>query len=142
MSIKVQFFYIWLIAFVIFILWRARTNPISQIHRAVLDGNLERVRYCLEKGVNADICQNGGITPLCLASAQGYREIAELLIAHGADIDQGLTQEDGVNPLLGAAIGNHSEVVESLLAHNAKTGLHFVVLQGNINAVRTFLEQH
>jgi ankyrin repeat protein len=141
MNIEVQFFYIWLIAFVAFILWRVRTNPIAQIHRAVLDGNLDMVISCLDRGVNADFQKGKGVTPLCLAAAQGYREIAELLIARGADIDRGLTEEDGVNPLLGAAIGNHSEVIESLLASNARAGLHFLVLQGDIIAVRTFLEQ-
>ena len=112
-----------------------RTNPIGQIHRAVLDGNLDLVRSCLERGVDADIRQGQGMTPLCMAAASGHREIAELLI------DRGLVEEDGVNPLLGAAIGNHTELMDSLLARGAKTGLHFAALRGDIYAVRTFLEQ-
>jgi ankyrin repeat protein len=138
---EAQFFYVWSIAFVAFILWRVRTNPIGQIHRAVLDDNLDLVRSCLERGVDADIRQGQGMTPLCLAAASGHREIVELLIDRGADLDRGLVEEDGVNPLLGAAIGNHTELMDSLLARGAKTGLHFAALRGDINAVRTFLEQ-
>jgi ankyrin repeat protein len=141
MSIGVQFFYLWLIAAAAFIIWRVLTNPLAKIHRAVLDGNLEVVRRCLEQGVNPDLRQGQVIAPLGLAATKGHREIAELLIAYGADINQGLNEEDGVNPLLGAAIGNHTELVESLLSHGARTGIHLAALQGNIDAVRTFLGQ-
>lgn len=87
MNFGVQFIYIWLIATAAFVIWRMLTNPITQIHDAVLDGDIEKVRQCLEKGVDADIQKGQGVTPLGLAASKGNQEIAELLINYGADIN-------------------------------------------------------
>jgi ankyrin repeat protein len=141
MNIGTQFFYIWLVGFIAFVVWRIKTNPIAQIHEAVLDGNINLVRQCLEKGVNVDFRQNAGISPLCVAAMKNQPEIAELLISYGADVNQGLNEEHGVNPLLAATIGNYSELADMLVSKGAKSGLHLAALRGDIDAVKSFLEQ-
>jgi ankyrin repeat protein len=141
--------YIWIIFFVAFWLtyliistvYHVLFNSISKIHQAVLDGNIDLVRKYLDRGVDVDYRQNGGTSPLCLAASENRQEIAELLIDYGANINQGLYEEDGTNPLLSAAIGNHLEIVQMLLDSGAIKGLHLAALQGDINAVRTFIWQ-
>jgi ankyrin repeat protein len=141
MNINTAYIYIWLIGFIAFIIWRVLTNPIAQIHQAILDGNIDLVRQCLRKGGEADYRQNRAVSPLCLAVAENHIEIAGLLISYGVDLNQGLNEEDGVNPLLIAAISNHSELVEMLLNCGAIKGLHLAALQGEIDTVRIFLDQ-
>jgi ABC-type uncharacterized transport system permease subunit len=69
MTFEAQLFYVWLVIASVFVVWRILTSPVGQIHNAVINGNLEIVRSCLDKGVNADIRQNNGLTPLCLAAS-------------------------------------------------------------------------
>lgn len=134
--------YIWLIATAAFVIWRMITNPITQIHDGVLDGDIEKVRQCLEKGVDADIQKGQGVTPICLAVSKGNKEIVELLVDYGANINQGLSEEDGVNPLLEAGIKDYPELVDFFLSRGAIVGIHFAALQGNIDAVRNFIQQN
>ena len=138
---NIQIVYVGLAAFLIFVIWQVSTNPTAQINDAVLSGNINVVIKCLEKGIDADIKNGNGVTLLYLAATKNHREIAELLISYGADVNQGLNEEYGRNPLLAAAIENHSELIEMLIANGAKTGLHLATLQGDINIVRTLLGQ-
>ncbi|MBD1925598.1 ankyrin repeat domain-containing protein [Trichocoleus sp. FACHB-90] len=140
MSFETQLFYVWLLFASIFVFWRILTHPLERIHGAVMDGNLEAVRKCLEKGVNADTHRSNGVTPLYLAASGGYKEITELLITYGADVNQGLNENGGRNPLLKAATEKHSEVVESLIAHGALVGIHLAAFWGDFTTVRTYLE--
>lgn len=137
----VQFIYVWLVAFFILIVWQVSTNPISQISNAVSRGNINRVRKCLEKGADVDLQNGNGVTLLYLACDKNHIEIAELLISYGANVNQGLKEEYGRNPLLIAAIGKHSELTKMLIANGAKTGLHLAALQGDIDTVKTWIEQ-
>jgi ankyrin repeat protein len=137
----VQFIYVWLAAFFIFIVWQVSTNPISRISNAVSRGNINQVRKCLEKGADVDLQSSNGVTLLYLACDKNHIEIAKLLISYGANVNQGLKEEYGRNPLLVAAIGKHSELTKMLVANGAKIGLHLAALQGDIDTVKTFLEQ-
>jgi ankyrin repeat protein len=140
MNAELVFIYACLIAFAVFVTWQIRNNPIGQIHNAVSDGDLERVREYLNKSVDPNLLKFGWQSPLCLAANKGHKEIAELLIAHGADINRGLEDENGTNALLEAAINKHQDLVESLIAQGAKFGIHFAALQGNIESVRLFMQ--
>jgi cytohesin len=141
MSLETQLFYLWLALAGIFLFWRIVTHPIGRIHGAVMNGDLESVKRYIENGVDVDYRQNNSVTPLCLAASGGHKEIAVFLIERGADIDRGLDEEHRVNPLLEAAIHHHSELVENFIARGAKIGIHFAALQGDINAVRNYIDQ-
>lgn len=139
MNSSIQSLYLLLIASAVFIIWRILNNPITQIHQAILDKDIEKVKFCLKKGVDVDICQGGLITPLCLSSMEGSKEITKLLISYKANINQGLDEEGGFNPLLAAAIAQHYELVEILIDNGAVVGIHMAILQKDTHAVKNFL---
>jgi ankyrin repeat protein len=58
-----------------------------------------------------------GATPLIWATLGGKKEVAELLIAHGADVNA--RSDDGATPLLRAADANNLALAELLLANKA-----------------------
>ena len=57
------------------------------IHKAAGDGNIEAVKQYLDGGADVNATYGGGRTPLHQAAWKGHKEIAELLIANGADVD-------------------------------------------------------
>jgi ankyrin repeat protein len=63
---------------------------------------------------------NGGSTPLHQAAINGHKEIAELLIANGADVNA--KTDAGVTPLDDAIGRKHSETIDLLRKHGGKTG--------------------
>jgi len=89
-----------------------------------------------------------GWTPLHLASFFGHKEIAEILIARGADV-QARSANTMVNfPLHAAAAGQHTEVVAVLLANGAEvdgrqvgghTALHSAAANGDESTIRLLL---
>jgi ankyrin repeat protein len=71
----------------------------SRLCKAAEEGDLKRVRSCLERGANTiDQVDNSGATPLLHASHNGHQSIVELLLNSGANIDQA-ANNNGVTPL-------------------------------------------
>ncbi len=66
---------------------------------------------------NVDV---GKGNPLHLAVAKGHKEIAELLIAKGADVNA--KDEDGETPLDATSVFNKTETADLLRKHGGKTG--------------------
>ena len=58
-----------------------------------------------------------GSTPLHFATFKGHKEIAELLIAKGADLNA--KDKKGRTPLFGAAQDGQKEIAELLIAKGA-----------------------
>ncbi len=87
----------------------------------------------------------GGFTPLLFAARHGRVDVARLLLAAGADVDDG--GPDGASALVIAAHSGHAELVGALLAAGADPNaidagyapLHAAVLRGEIEMVRTLL---
>ena len=99
---------------------RAAKVQDSSIHSDVNEGNIEAVKEYLAAGgdVNAKHDMLGlQLTPLYVAASQGYKEISELLIANGADVNP--KDENVMAPLNAAAELGHKEVVELLIAKGA-----------------------
>jgi len=106
----------------------AKATDIS-IHDAAKEGNIEAVKQHLDVGVNVNAKQ--GIpkwTPLHLASLFNRREVAELLIAKGADVNA--KDDEGSTPVDNAEIGLETnpnsitikETADLLRKNGGKTG--------------------
>ena len=92
--------------------------PDISIHKAAQVGNIEAVKQHLDAGAEVDAKEIDGLTPLHVAAGSGQKEIAELLIAEGADVNAKDTKFGGT-PLYFAANGGHKEIAELLIANGA-----------------------
>ena len=91
------------------------------IHDAAKSGDIEAVKQYLANGtaVNEGI---DGFTPLAFAVDKGHKEIAEILISKGEDVNAKLSNDEGIvscTPLFFAARSGHTEVAELLIANGA-----------------------
>ena len=57
------------------------------IHKTANIGNVERVKQLLSSGVDIELRNNAGGTPLHAASANGRIEVVKLLISKGANVN-------------------------------------------------------
>ena len=91
-------------------------GPPKDIWEAARVGNIEAVKQHLAAGtdVNANI---EGWTPLHDAVSRGHKEITELLIAKGADVNA--KDKRRGTPLHNAAQQGHKEIVVLLIANGA-----------------------
>ena len=88
------------------------------IHDAARDGDLAMVTALLKD--NPDLVfskDNNGATPLHSAVARGHKDVAEFLLANGANVNS--RDILGCTPLYWAANQGHKDVAELLLAKGA-----------------------
>jgi ankyrin repeat protein len=117
-------------------------------------GELERVERLLHEkasdatGVN-DYSADGW-TPLHLAAFFGHAKIAELLIAHDANVAARSRGANGNTPLHAALAGNHKFVVGVLIGHGADVNapdaqgwrpLHLAAANNNMDAIKALITQ-
>ena len=88
------------------------------IHDAAKTGDLAGVQAELDKGVDANTKGgDAGVPPLLWAALMGHVEVAELLIANGADVDG--TDKYGNTPLHYAAHHGRKETTKLLITKGA-----------------------
>ena len=94
------------------------------IHDAALKGNIEAIRQHLAAGADVNAKDDWGKTPLHSTAEMGRKEIAELLIAKGADVNAMLLSgpHQGKAPLDIAIELKHTETTDLLRKHGDKTG--------------------
>ncbi len=85
---------------------------------AVESRKIKAAALLISKGAKVDFQNREGVTPLSVASFNGYREAVELLLASGAKLDL-VESRWGWTPLMRAARNGHAEVVKLLLSHGA-----------------------
>ena len=93
----------------------------AEIHDAVIDGNLAEVKSLLAENpqlVNARDDQNSSSTPLHKAAANNHKDIVELLIATGAQVNA--KDKLGSTALHWAAYNGHKDIVDLLIAGGAQ----------------------
>ncbi|HLY58849.1 MAG TPA: ankyrin repeat domain-containing protein, partial [Stellaceae bacterium] len=83
-------------------------------------GDARIVALLLERGAPVDPRQQGGFTPLMSAAARGDREIAELLLDHGAD--PYLVDEMGLSAIDHALKAKQGELAGRLAACPPREG--------------------
>ena len=57
------------------------------IHKATIRGDLNKLKELIDAGVDPNMKDQTGITPLMLAAQKRHDKIVEYLIAQGADIN-------------------------------------------------------
>jgi ankyrin repeat protein len=89
------------------------------LHAAAYAGDAPITELLIERGADVNDAQNkAGVTPLFPAIEENHQEIAELLVARGAD--PGLMERHGYTPLTRALFKGHEDIVVSLRAHGAE----------------------
>ena len=91
--------------------------PDISIHDAAESGNIEAVKQHLAAGTDVNL--GGGATPLHPATYSGHKEVVELLIGNGANVN---AKSKGWTPLDIAIEFEHTEIADLLRKHGGKTG--------------------
>lgn len=85
-------------------------------------GEVDSVRWLIEKGVKIDKSDNRGTTPLLWAVKEGHTEVARLLVQSGAKVNK--EDDEGKTPLYVAASRGNHEIVKLLLLSGAKVNTY------------------
>ena len=98
--------------------------PAISIHDAAGDGNIEAVKKHLAAGVDVNAKDEDGRTPLLHAVRADHKEIVELFITNGADVNAIIVsgQYQGKTPLDMAIRLRRTETIDLLRKHCGKTG--------------------
>jgi E3 ubiquitin-protein ligase XBAT32/33 len=81
--------------------------------RAVMNGRLQEVSQLIETGLDPNTRSRHGYTPLMIAAARGYGDIADLLLANGAELT--MVDTHGRNALQIAREAKSKHCIDSLL---------------------------
>jgi ankyrin repeat protein len=120
-------------------------------------GEIERVERLLGESASGAVgapeingYSSDGWTPLHLAAFFGHAKVAELLIAHTADVAARSRNANGNTPLHAALAGNHKFVAALLIGHGADVNgadaqgwrpLHLAAANNNIDAMTALIAQ-
>jgi ankyrin repeat protein len=120
-----------------------RTNAIrlydfkSTIHKAADAGDLAKVKAFIQEGIDVNTKVHG-CTPLHCAARYGHKEVAELLIAKGADINAKDTQ--GWTPIYLAMYQDRKEIAKLLLSKGGDVSLHTAAYIGDLQTVEKLID--
>ena len=120
---------------------------IYPLHYAARDGNLEKVKKCISKGIPIDLRDGGKCTALILASKFGHTDVVTFFIENGADINA--INSRGDTPLIAAA-GVRGERCGIILINNGadinktdslgNTALHEACATGKLELAKALIE--
>jgi putative CocE/NonD family hydrolase len=94
---------------------KPQTPPLTYpLHQAATEGNIEQVKLLISQGIDINIQDAEGNTPLCRAIQAGKLEASQTLIDAGADVNAGLWP-----PLYYAVDVNDISTAKNLIARGA-----------------------
>jgi ankyrin repeat protein len=90
--------------------------------QACKQGDVETADKCLQTGIDPRVKENDdqGMQGVHLAALKGHVQIIELLLQHGAPVDD--LSDENLEPIHYAAMGNHTKVAELLMRHGCNLG--------------------
>ena len=99
---------------------RARTNfKNTPLQVALLPGQLGTAALLLERGADPLVRKVHGFSPLMEAAVLGRRDLVDLLLDHGAELNS--RADDGRNAVTEARRGSHPELAAYLKSRGGKT---------------------
>jgi len=102
----------------------------SLLHIAALRGHLEMLQYLLSKGIQVNIRDNAGHTPLHYAAFEGNIDCVKLLVENAADMN---------------AVNSDKMIIVDqqipVYVVGGKTALHYAAEQGSIDCVGYLFDQ-
>ena len=120
---------------------KAIKQPMS-IHDAAQSGDIEAVKGFLAAGMDVNaIDENRGMTALVYAVDKGHKEIVEILISEGADVNVMVSNDEGVDgftSLFVAAQSGHAEVAGLLVANGAEVNVKLINDEGKVSCTPLF----
>jgi ankyrin repeat protein len=146
----------------------------GEFHDAAESGNLEKVKALIKEnpGLASSKEDTWGKTPLHYAAMRGHKDVVELLLANGADVNAednfgetplhcaadgnkdlvalllskganvNATDRAGVTPLDIAASAGHKDVAELLIANKAEVNIHDAVDLGDLEKLKALLKEN
>ena len=94
-------------------------RPPRDIWEATKSGNIESVKQYLDAGAIVNAKDEDGWIALHYAALEGHKDIVELLIDKGADVN---AKNSGKTSLDWAIINDETEIADLLRNHGGKTG--------------------
>jgi ankyrin repeat protein len=128
----------------------------GEIHDAALRGDLAKVKALLKDHPEiVSSKDDNGVTPLHRAAEYGHKDMVELLLANGADVNA--QSRNGWTPLNGAMLRGNQEVAELLRKHGgifgetendssarpfARGSIHDAARKSDLQKVKTMLKEN
>ena len=115
--------------------------------KCVKDGNIDILRKLIKGGINVNIRDKYNDMALHHASKRGYKDIVQLLLEHGALVNDADCDN---SPLELAVLYNHYEIIQLLLSYEANpntfdfvglTALHLAAEKGDIEILKLLLDK-
>lgn len=96
----------------------SRHAKLPLLSEAAVNGHLDMVNFLLKYGMNVDVPDADGVTPLMEAASKSLLQVMDALLAHGAKINEQDTTL-GYTPLTFAVDWDQSKAVAYLIQHGA-----------------------
>lgn len=100
---------------------KAKEMPenVKKLFDSINAGNVDDAKALLGSGVPVDSLDDHGMTPLQHAAYKGIKELCELFLNHGADVNSN-AHDHGYTALMFAALTGNKDIIRMLLEHGAK----------------------
>ena len=120
------------------------------LFEACAAGELDRVERLVDSGASVNAYSDDGWTPIHLAAFFGHAQVAELLLAHDADVRARSRNQTGNTPLHAALAANQSLIAGLLIGNGADLNaadaagwrpLHLAAANNSVDVMKTLIAQ-
>ena len=125
-----------------------RTPATSSLEQAISRARADTIKSLIAQGVDINARNIRGHAPIHLATAKGNRDVVQLLLENGAEVDV-VGTDSGCTSLHYAASLGHVDLCEMLVRYGAdtdaqtarlETPLHLAIVKGHCEVVEILLK--